>query len=321
MRKINIVNVSGGVDSTACYLLAIEERERTGEDFRAVFADTGNEHDMTIAYVNELAEKTGGPEVKTVKADFTQRIAARRIRLEMMLETGAYKDGWTEESVKRVLENLNPTGVPFLDLCMWKGRFPSTMARFCTTELKLEAMKRGATEPAICEAIANGGQPCDVINWVGIRRDESKARANAEMWDRESNGSLVYRPLVEWSKIQCFDILRRHGVEPNPLYKLGCARVGCMPCIMGRKAEIREMAQRFPEHVDKLREWERMTSLCSKLGKSTFFTSDTIPGEGDTRADIDSVIEWSKTGRGGMQYSMEALMEPLACSSMYGLCE
>lgn len=59
MSKINIVNVSGGVDSTACYLLALEERERTGEDFRAVFADTGNEHDMTIAYVNELAAKTG----------------------------------------------------------------------------------------------------------------------------------------------------------------------------------------------------------------------------------------------------------------------
>lgn len=197
MSKINIVNVSGGVDSTACYLLALEQREKTGEDFRAVFADTGNEHEMTVAYVNELAAKTGGPEVKTVKADFTQRIAARRIRLEMMQETGVYKDGWDEENVKRVLEHLHPTGVPFLDLCMWKGRFPSTKVRFCTAELKLEAIKRGATEPAICEAI---GQPSDVINWVGIRRDESRARANAEMWDMENNGSLVYRPLVEWSK-------------------------------------------------------------------------------------------------------------------------
>lgn len=56
-------------------------------------------------------------------------------------------------------------------------------------------------------------------------------------------------------------------------------------------------------------------------GASTFFSCDTIPGEGDTRSNIDSVIEWSKTGRGGMQYSMEAMMEPPACSSLYGLCE
>ena len=261
MTPINIVNVSGGVDSTACYLLALEEREKTGQDFRAVFADTGNEHQITIDYVNSLTEKTGGPKIQTVKADFSQRIAARRIRLEMMLETGVFRDGWDEQKVRRVLDHLYPTGVPFLDLCMWKGRFPSTKARFCTVELKREAIKRGATEPAICEMIAKGGQPSDVINWVGIRRDESKARANAEMWDVESNGSRIYRPLVEWSKAACFDLLYRHGVDVNQLYRMGSGRVGCMPCIMAKKAEIREMAMRFPEHVDKLREWERMASL------------------------------------------------------------
>lgn len=46
-----------------------------------------------------------------------------------------------------------------------------------------------------------------------------------------------------------------------------------------------------------------------------------VSGEADDRADIDSVCEWSKTGRGGVQYSMDALMEPLACSILYGLCE
>lgn len=28
-----------------------------------------------------------------------------------------------EERIYRALEILKPTGVPFLDLCMWKGRF------------------------------------------------------------------------------------------------------------------------------------------------------------------------------------------------------
>ena len=40
----HVVSVSGGKDSTATYLLALEQ---TGGDFDAVFADTGNEHEAT----------------------------------------------------------------------------------------------------------------------------------------------------------------------------------------------------------------------------------------------------------------------------------
>lgn len=317
MEPINIVSVSGGVDSTACYLLALE----SGKPFRAVFADTGNEHELTLEYVHNLHKVTGGPEIQTVKADFRQRISILRAKLGQTLSTGEYGEGWDEENVRRVLEHLHPTGIPFVDMALYKGRFPSTKARFCTGDLKLEAIKRYCTGPAIAEAIAAGGSARDVIQWVGIRRDESPARANALEWDVDHLGNRVYRPLVDWSKQQCFELLAKHGVEPNPLYKLGCRRVGCMPCINARKAEIMEIAKRWPEHVDKIREWERLVSMCSKRGTATFFHADTVPGTGDTRANIDAVVEWSKTGRGGVQYSMDALLDPPACSSLYGLCE
>lgn len=315
--KINIVSVSGGVDSTACYLLALER----GEPFRAVFADTGNEHEITLDYVRNLAHATGGPEVQIVKADFAQKIAVRRMRLERMHDSGEYEKGWDAEKVERVLKYLHPTGVPMLDLCLWKGRFPSNQARFCTAELKLDAIKRQSTLPAIEEAVAAGGSTMDVVQWVGVRRDESPARADAEEWEIAPSGYTIYRPLVDWTKKQCFDLLARHVVEPNPLYKMGCARVGCMPCIMARKAEILEISKRFPEHIDKIRDWEHLVGACSKRRVSTFFPCDTVPGTADDRADIDTVVEWSKTGRGGVQYSMDALMEPQMCSSLYGLCE
>lgn len=41
----HVVSVSGGKDSTATYLLALEY---TGGDFDAVFADTGNEHEADV---------------------------------------------------------------------------------------------------------------------------------------------------------------------------------------------------------------------------------------------------------------------------------
>ncbi len=40
------------------------------------------------------------------------------------------------------------------------------------------------------------------------------------------------------------------------------------------------------------------------------------------REKIRSVIEWSKTSRGGRQYDLVAAMSnPSGCSSAYGLCE
>lgn len=315
--KKHIVSVSGGADSAACYLLALE----TGEPFEAIFADTGNEHPYTLDYVMELPIKTGGPPVRILKANFTVPIQIRRYGLEQMLETGEYIRNWTESMVLRVLENLNYTGVPMLDLCMMKGRFPSTRARFCTTSLKMEQINKYAIGPAIHETITKGGQVRDVISWVGVRRDESRARQDVAQWETGNMGNRIYRPLADWRKENCFALIKKHGLRANPLYYKGCTRVGCMPCIHARKSEILEISKRFPEHIDKIREWERLVSLCSKRGFSSFFSADKTPGEGDFHCDIDSVVLWSKTTHGGKQFDMRSDWPVEACASAYGLCE
>lgn len=64
-RAAHIVSVSGGKDSTATYCRAVER----GRPFRAVAADTGNEHPATYEAVNRLSERTGGPVVEWAKTD------------------------------------------------------------------------------------------------------------------------------------------------------------------------------------------------------------------------------------------------------------
>lgn len=323
MSEHNIISVSGGKDSTALLLLAIE---RQPENLQAVFADTGHEHAQTYEYVQYLNDKVFP--IRTIRADFTDRIAGKLVYV---------REKWPEKGVPAdivaraiaILEK-GPTGIPFLDLCIWKGRFPSTRARFCSEELKRNPIIEQVQMPLL-----DAGH--DIISWQGVRADESPARATLPERDlvggSPDGGSLWnFRPILAWTVEDVFAMHRKYGIEPNPLYRQGMGRVGCMPCIHARKDELLEIARRFPEEFARVAEWERIVSEASKRGSSTFFEADTIAGNSRDMAQIShethgihSVIEWAKTGRGGRQFDMfrvdgEQAEGPL-CSSIYGLCE
>lgn len=329
MRPQHIVNVSGGKDSAACYLLAVER----GRPFRAVMADTGNENEATTEWVARLHERTGGPAVEVFRADFAPQIARKRV----FVETKWREKGVPEETIQRALAVLHPTGNPFLDLCVWKGRFPSRKAQFCTEFLKRDVMDRQVVEPAI----AMHGR---VVQWIGVRRDESLNRANTPMFRRYTafgGRVLNYSPLIYWKAEDCFAIAKRHGLPPNPLYQQGMGRVGCFPCINASKAELAQIGRRYPEAVERLMEWEAVVADASKRGAATFFASDVTPdgaalgamlkAKGGASAeesaalpwpDARQVFDWAKTTRGGKQYDLLGLADDgLSCSSQYGLCE
>lgn len=307
----NIVTFSGGKDSTACYLLALKQ----GIKFRAVFCDTGHEHQWTLDYLKELPVMSGGPAIEIIRADFSDQMAKKRqtIREKWSL------DGVNSKHIERALELLHPTGIPMLDLCMLKGRFPSARARFCTEQLKLLPMIRQVLFPAQRQG--------SVVVWQGIRKQESRARAALPQVDRYDSGAVIWRPIFNWTHEKVFDFHKWMNVSPNPLYMSGMGRVGCMPCIMCQKSEILTIAQRFPEHIDRLEEWEKIVSAVSKRNASSFFSSDTAPFPSgyDPKVQgyygIRDIVKWSKTSRGGVQYDLFASGDPQMCSSKYGLCE
>ncbi|MBF0588706.1 MAG: phosphoadenosine phosphosulfate reductase family protein [Magnetococcales bacterium] len=323
-NTITIMSVSGGKDSTAMLLWALERKT----PFRPVFANTGNEHPATLDYVRNLPRLTGCPEIEWIKADFSDAFEGRRKRLPGLwmpdlLQGRPGMPPMSQEEAKKCVqtaqEAMHPTGNPFLDLCLLKARFPSTRARFCSQSLKRDAIHEQVIIPLLDEGF-------QVVSMLGVRRDESRARAALEEWEDLGDGRMIHRPIVGWSAAQVFDIHRRHGVEPNPLYKQGCTRVGCMPCIHERKAGILNISQRWPEHLERIADWEQRVKRASKRQWATFFPADKTPGphRHDVTLPIPTVwevVEWSKTGRGGYNYDMFADEAPPACASEYGLCE
>ena len=146
----------------------------------------------------------------------------------------------------------------FVSLAVHKKRFPSTNARFCTSELKMKPM---------IDYVLSLKESCIIIQ--GIRAGESTARAAMEEecmyfksyfqpnkkgrtenyrskdvkeWCSQFDASVL-RPIFKWSAQQVIDCILDAGQKPNPLYYRGFSRVGCFPCIMCRHKEIELIAK------------------------------------------------------------------------------
>lgn len=319
----HIVNISGGKDSASAYMLAILR----GKPFRAVTADTDHEHEITYDWIRKLPERTGGPEVEVVKADFSHRIAHKR----HVVQTKWVSEGVPEEIIRAALDVLHPTGNAFLDLCIWKGRFPSIKSQFCTEQLK--------SIPIFDQVFAPALEHGPVVSWQGERRAESPNRSTLPRFQRVKYDDLadllIFRPILHWSAENTFEMHKRFGLEPNPLYLMGMGRVGCFPCVNATKAELAEIFRRFPDVLEKLRIFEELVSRSSRRGQATFYAAKTTPqGKRLVQAQkqglrldepmpgIDDVATWSRTTRGGRQFDGFQLMDSESlCSSQYGLCE
>ncbi len=287
----HIVGFSGGIDSQACALWA---RERFSAEDIILLNTTagGNEHPLTVAFVEEYS-RTIFP-VTTIPS----------------LMRDLWKtDGYAE---KRGFESDAP--LDFVTMIEVKGRPPSRKAQFCTEVLKLRPQRRWVQEHLAGE---------EYERYTGVRRDESDVRKDTPFreWD-DYFDCYVNHPLADKSKQYVFDLVRGVGELINPLYSLGFNRVGCAPCINSGKRDIARWSDRFPDMIDKIRDWEMRTGF-------TFF-APCVPGirvRLDARGEwnvfnwIDEVVSWAKTDRGGYQFNILRDLDIPSCESKYGLCE
>lgn len=210
----------------------------------------------------------------------------------------------------------------FEDLVLRRKIVPGIRSRFCTQGLKVFPLHD------YYESLDD-----EVTSYQGIRADESARRRMMpeEQWVDDAGGYLIKRPLFHWTAEQCFAIAAKYGIQPNPLYLLGAKRVGCWPCIMVGKKELRNLFENTPGLL------ERLESLEAKLNEGrealdwrSFFRTDYIPSRFCSRRTQtkDGRILGAPTARDVHDYLMSIdkdqpslLDEGSGCLSFYNLCE
>src|SRR5262249_11470928 len=110
----------------------------------------------------------------------------------------------------------------------------------------------------------------------GGPRDDVAEGEQAGHWHPDYR---IERPLFTWSAREVFAIHKKHGIEPNPLYKLGAGRVGGHPCIFVNHRELKVLLRDDPTMLDRLRAIEKAASESAGVTDSprTMFRADYIP--------------------------------------------
>ena len=157
--------------------------------------------------------------------------------------------------------------------------FPSSTARFCTSDLKTGPIWREIRN------FTDGGENAYplVVNCVGIRGQESKSRAKkvaqrGTLSLNKKNTNSVreaydWWPIADWTETNVWDEIYAADQEPHPAYNLwirengkgrygveyhvrGNERLSCAFCIFGSKNDLRNAAAQRPELLDALSKLE-----------------------------------------------------------------
>lgn len=205
-------------------------------DFIVVNSSAGKDSQAMLDYVMELAAAQGvsSQKVVVVHSDLgrvewqgTKDLAARQ----------AAHYGLRFEVVKRPQGDL-------LQHVEERGMWPSSAARYCTSDHKRGQVRTLFTR--LADEFHGGrksfaGRPVRVLNCMGLRAEESPARAKRAVFLKDEKASNGRRHVDEWLPIHSWTVeqvwarIAKSGVEHHYAYDLGMPRLSCCFCIFAPK--------------------------------------------------------------------------------------
>jgi 3'-phosphoadenosine 5'-phosphosulfate sulfotransferase (PAPS reductase)/FAD synthetase len=169
---------------------------------------------------------------------------------------------WRFEITKR-------TGCDLLEYARRRGKWPSPQQRWCTSDFKRGPIRRVMTTLATEmreweeQAYRRMSRPVRILNCMGMRAQESPARAKKQPYEFDKSASNGRRevwnwlPIHQWPVEEVWSDIRASGVPHHEAYDFGMPRLSCCFCIFAPKAALILAGKHRPDLLAKYVEVER----------------------------------------------------------------
>lgn len=220
-------------------------------DVIAVSSSAGKDSQAMLDYVVELATAAGvldrvivlHSDLGRVEWEGTGALALEHaehygLRFEVVSRIGGVA------TMSGKVYSKGETFGDLLDYAERRGAWPDNKNRWCTSEFKRGPILKAFTRFAREWKLANpgAGRACRILDCIGLRREESIARAKkfafVNRMDNKNKRVDTWLPILEWRLDQVWARIRTAGTRAHPAYALGMPRLSCAFCIFAPKKAL-----------------------------------------------------------------------------------
>ena len=150
------------------------------------------------------------------------------------------------------------SGKSLLERVEERRMWPSNSIRWCTSDFKTGPIQRELRRYLKAHPRFGGR----VVNAMGMRADESPARARKVPWRRNDRMSVAGREVFDWLPVfdlstdDVFRVIRDAAQSPHWAYAAGMSRLSCSFCILASRADLRRAAELRPSMYRRYAELE-----------------------------------------------------------------
>ena len=135
-----------------------------------------------------------------------------------------------------------------------RGMWPSSQARYCTSDYKRAPVRTLMTRLVQERGWQKGDPPIRILNCMGLRAEESPARSKRESFRHDEGASNktkrdVYEwlPIHGWSEREVWKRIYDSGVPHHKAYDLGMKRLSCVFCVFAPDHQLKLAAEHNPQ--------------------------------------------------------------------------
>lgn len=250
------MSVTNQVAQPACSPPAIEAPDLSQYKWIVVNSSAGKDSQASLEVVMETCHDQDFPIDKVVVSHqdlqnsewegTTELVHLQAERHNLEVIVSRYRD---KHGVEKTL----------LDYVRERGKWPSSQARYCTSEYKRAPGNRTLT--ALFRR-----DPGNILQVFGLRAEESPRRANKKCFSCNHRASSLKRevtdwlPIHQWTTQQVWDRIKKANSPHHRAYDIGMSRLSCQLCIFAPRSALIIAGRDNPQLLDNYCEVETLTN-------------------------------------------------------------